>query len=164
MPIEEIKGDLFENTDEISLAHCVSADMKMGKGIAVLFRNRFGNIDRLLDLRKKPEDVAILYESKEGTINGVDVDAISEDKLVEIKGNANRYIFNLITKKKYWDKPTLKSMKNTLVKLYEICKILDVEEIAMPRIGCGLDLLDWADVSKLIDDIFVDVDVRVYIL
>lgn len=36
----------------------------------------------------------------------------------------------------------------------------------MPRIGCGLDKLKWTDVSKLLDEIFVNngIDVTVYYL
>ena len=36
--IKEINGDLFSADDSYSMAHCVAADMKMGKGIAVKFR------------------------------------------------------------------------------------------------------------------------------
>lgn len=36
--LTEISGDLFSAPDEVSLAHCVGADMSMGAGIAVLFK------------------------------------------------------------------------------------------------------------------------------
>lgn len=35
---KEIKSDLFDLDKSYSLAHCVSQDFKMGKGIAKLFK------------------------------------------------------------------------------------------------------------------------------
>lgn len=36
--ITEVSGDLFTASKEYSIGHCVSADLRMGKGIAVKFR------------------------------------------------------------------------------------------------------------------------------
>lgn len=36
--VNEQQGDLFELSNEYSLAHCVAEDMNMGSGIAVTFR------------------------------------------------------------------------------------------------------------------------------
>lgn len=36
--VREEEGDLFRASRSTSLAHCVSSDMKMGAGIALLFR------------------------------------------------------------------------------------------------------------------------------
>ena len=43
----EVKGDLFSCDSRSSIAHCVSVDLHMGKGIAVLFKNKFGQVDQL---------------------------------------------------------------------------------------------------------------------
>ena len=40
-------GDLFSSPDTDSLAHCVSQDLGMGKGIAVLFKKTFGGVEEL---------------------------------------------------------------------------------------------------------------------
>ena len=34
-----------------------------------------------------------------------------------------------------------------------------IKRLAMPRLGCGLDRLDWIAVQKLIVEIFEDVDI-----
>lgn len=47
MKFEEIKGDLFKCDSDTSLAHCISEDCRMGKGIAVLFKNKFGGVSDL---------------------------------------------------------------------------------------------------------------------
>ena len=48
-----VRGDLFSCPDTASLAHCVSADMRMGKGIAVEFKERYGHVDELKKQGKK---------------------------------------------------------------------------------------------------------------
>ena len=49
MPLvfNEVQGDLFSASSSTSFAHCVSRDMSMSKGIATLFRDRFGQINEL---------------------------------------------------------------------------------------------------------------------
>ena len=39
--INEVKKDLFSVSEEYYLAHCISADFGMGKGIVVEFNKRF---------------------------------------------------------------------------------------------------------------------------
>ena len=46
-PVLYFTGDLFSCDPESSLAHCVSADLHMGKGIAVLFKKKFGCVSEL---------------------------------------------------------------------------------------------------------------------
>ena len=43
----EVKGDLFSCPDSASLAHCVSEDLHMGKGVATLFKQKFGGVGEL---------------------------------------------------------------------------------------------------------------------
>lgn len=43
----EIQGDLFTTPSNVSLAHCVSTDMVMSKGIAKIFRDRYKRVDEL---------------------------------------------------------------------------------------------------------------------
>ena len=47
MKFLEVKGDLFSCPPTSSLAHCVSEDMAMGKGVAVLFKKEFGGVGEL---------------------------------------------------------------------------------------------------------------------
>lgn len=50
MKFNEIKGDLFQTDDDVSLAHCISEDCGMGKGVAIMFKNKFGGVS---DLKKQ---------------------------------------------------------------------------------------------------------------
>ena len=47
LKFSEVKGDLFSCLPTSSLAHCVSEDMAMGKGVAVLFKKEFGGVGEL---------------------------------------------------------------------------------------------------------------------
>ena len=47
-----VKGDLFSAPSDASLAHCVSEDFRMGKGIATEFKKRFDGVNELLSQSK----------------------------------------------------------------------------------------------------------------
>jgi O-acetyl-ADP-ribose deacetylase (regulator of RNase III) len=135
MKILEIKGDLFSSN--ASLAHCVSTDLHMSKGIATLFKNKFGHVQELQAQNKKTGQVAWCND-----------------------GNG-RYIFYLITKHRYFERPTYISLYECLVELRELCKTFNVTELGMPRIGCGLDKLEWKRVKKYLEGVFKDTSVTI---
>lgn len=66
----------------VALMHCVSVDMAMGKGIAIEFKKRFGGVDELKRQKAGVGGLAVLLRD-------------------------NRPIYYLVTKEKYWNKPTL---------------------------------------------------------
>ena len=135
-------GDVFKSPNpDVSLAHCISCDLKMGAGIAKKFRDKFGRIQELLDQKVNIGEIAIL--------------------IVESK-----FIYNLVTKNRYFDKPTYESLRQCLVAMKEHAVKNQVKNIAMPKIGCGLDRLEWNTVSNLIMNVFLDtpINIDVYLL
>lgn len=62
MPIKYITGDLFKSKD--CLAHCVSKDLRMSRGIAVEFKRRFGGMLDLASQKKQIGEVACLVNKK----------------------------------------------------------------------------------------------------
>lgn len=56
--LKEIHGDLF--SAQTSMAHCVGADLKMGMGIAVKFKQLFGGED---ELRKQNVSLAVINDN-----------------------------------------------------------------------------------------------------
>jgi O-acetyl-ADP-ribose deacetylase (regulator of RNase III) len=48
----------------------------------------------------------------------------------------------------------------------DFCVENDITKLAMPRIGAGLDKLDWEQVKEVIEDVFEDTDIEitVYVL
>ena len=146
MIYREVQQDLFSVSKDYYLAHCISADFKLGAGIAVEFQRRF-------NLR---EDLLYAFGSKwyleyDNQFNG---DAFL---------HCNKRVIDLITKTRYWHKPTLYSMERALEKMKGICEKYNIEKIAMPKIGCGLDKLKWEDVSELIKEVFQDTDIEILV-
>ncbi|XP_061177214.1 ADP-ribose glycohydrolase OARD1-like [Saccostrea echinata] len=134
--LEEKKGDLFSCPSTFSLAHCISEDVRMGKGIAVLFKKKFGGVEEIKKQGVKPGGVAVLDRS-------------------------GRYIYYLVTKVKYSDKPTYDSLRASLEAMKDHCLKHQVRHLAMPRIGCGLDLLKWEEVSLILVETFHDTDISI---
>ena len=44
-----------------------------------------------------------------------------------------------------------------------VCKANNIKKVAMPVIGCGLDKLKWDKVSKIIKNIFKDIDIEILV-
>ncbi|XP_064029817.1 ADP-ribose glycohydrolase OARD1 isoform X2 [Pogoniulus pusillus] len=106
--IRSVKGDLFSCPATDALAHCISEDCRMGAGIAVLFKKKFGGVQELLAQQKKTGEVAVLRRE-------------------------DRYIYYLITKKKVSHKPTYDSMRQSLEAMKAHCLNNGVTDISMPR-------------------------------
>lgn len=141
--IEETK-DLFSVSNEYYLAHCISADFGMGKGIVVEFNKRF-------DLKKK------LTSKYTNFLRCWDNDENKGTCLLEGK------VFNLITKRNYWLKPTYETLTASLYAMRTLALNNKVSKIAMPVIGCGLDRLQWDKVSKIIKKVFSDTDIEILV-
>jgi len=75
--------------------------------------------------------------------------------------DGKRYIYNLVTKEKYSDKPSYESLRKSLEEMKVHCLAHGVESISMPRIGCGLDSLSWPAVRTLIKNVFQLETVRI---
>jgi len=58
--VVESKGDIFETDQSMALAHCVSSDLKMTKGITLEFQRRFGGLNQLRRLPRTVSDVLSL--------------------------------------------------------------------------------------------------------
>lgn len=123
MSLSETTGDLFTQSSRTSaLAHCVSQCFKMGKGIALLFRQKFGGVDELLKQKVSIGGIGVLQ--REG-----------------------RVIYYLVTKQHFYDKPTYDTIQSSIRAMKKHAVENKVQEISLPRIGCGLDRHKWPIVS-----------------
>lgn len=133
MTFTEIHGNLFDRKLEENeyYVHCISRDYACGAGIAKEFNKRYNLTTRLKDEISEPS---------------MRIDNV----------------FNLVTKNKYWQKSTMISLESTLRYLCEVqCPPLEVKTLVMPRIGCGLDKLEWNKVKEMIKDVFKDTDIGI---
>lgn len=150
MIYKESKQDLFILPSEYILAHCISADYALGAGIAKTFRDRLKVKDALLKLNNK--------DSWDGK---------GRCEIVRVQNESGEtvYVANLITKCRYFYKPTYGSLKESLVDMKQ--KLAhdypEVRKIGMPLIGCGLDRLQWEKVSEIIKLVFEKTDYEVVV-
>ena len=134
--------NLFDVPDDYCLVQCISADFGMGKGIAVQFNRKY-HMRRVL-LNKYPDYLDTYRNISTGG------DCILEGR-----------VLNLVTKERYFQKPSYYTMAAALLKMKEVCMKNVITKIAMPRIGCGIDRLIWEDVRHQVEKIFGDTDAEI---
>jgi O-acetyl-ADP-ribose deacetylase (regulator of RNase III) len=143
MIIREEQRDLFTVPKGHILVHCISADLAMGAGIAKEFTKR----GIKAQLQKDYQDIEV-------------------GECLVSNTTGWRAELNLVTKEKYWQKPTYKTMRMALENtksLYEELMSYENVKLAMPKIGCGLDRLQWDKVKVIIEEVFADTDVEILV-
>lgn len=128
--------DLFTMPDTYHLAHCIASDLGMGAGIAVPMQKTFG-------LRGKIHNTGLPLHHPTTILTG--------------------RVFNLITKAKSSGKPTLNSLHMSIIKMRDIAVLEGIKQIAMPKIGCGLDHLSWPQVREILKTEFANTDIELYV-
>jgi O-acetyl-ADP-ribose deacetylase (regulator of RNase III) len=83
---------------------------------------------------------------------------------IAVLESEGRFIYYLVTKKCSNDKPFFDDLVSSLQRMRDHCAEHNVKHLAMPRIGCGLDRLEWRDVKPKIEEIFsgLDISITVY--
>lgn len=142
--LKQKKGDLFASGD--SLAHCVSLDFRMGAGIALQFRKKFGRVDELRRQVSNSPGLGVLKDPAEG--------------------KTSRFIYYLVTKESFFQKPTYESLFASLELMKKHLLENSVKKLSIPCLGCGLDKLEWLKVELMLEKIFKDagIEITVYTL
>lgn len=133
MTYHEEKRDLFSVSEEYYFVHCISADFVLGKGIALEFKKRF-------DMKNKLRN------------SGQSGKCILIDR-----------VFNLVTKETWRRKPTMNSIIECLHELKKQVTECNIKKLAMPCIACGLDGMEWENVSEQVRGVFNDTDVEILV-
>ncbi|KAL8616736.1 hypothetical protein ACOMHN_017774 [Nucella lapillus] len=139
--VRTVQGDVFSCPPSEALAHCVSQDLEMGAGIAVEFKARFGGLQELKKQGKVVGEVAVLKR-------------------------VGRFVYYLVTKCRFHDRPTYKTLRASLEAMKRHCNANHVVRLSVPQIGCGIDGLKWEKVSDMLAEVFKDrtVTVTAYVL
>lgn len=132
------KRDLFTMPHGYYFAHCISSDFALGAGIAKTFDNEYNMRFKLF--KQYPN-----YAYYGG-------DALLIDN-----------VFNLVTKAKYWHKPTYESVREALESMRDQLEEIGGTKLAMPHIASGLDRLEWEKVYEIICEVFNDVNIEIVI-
>ena len=115
-----------------SIGHCISADARMGKSFADFLSHRIPGLRSTC--RKAKLFMGQVFPFWDST--------------------GQRYIYNLVTKERFCDKPNLSTLSKTLEANKIHAGTNSISTIAIPKLGCGLDQMNWQEVVKLLRDIF----------
>lgn len=148
MTITEKKMNLFDIPLPYAYCHCISADIAMGKGIALQFRS-MGVKQYILDHHLQRPYTNNWMAETDGYCIATNIN--------------DRMIYNLVTKNRYYQKPTLSTLENALQDMKNQMLRDGINQLAMPRIGCGLDKLKWINVAKILQDIFGDTEIEIIV-
>ena len=140
--LTELRGNVFACPDNFSLGHCVSRDFHMKKGIAKEFFAKFHST----------------YQDLKCVDFGIGDIAVFEDN--------QRFIYNLITKNLYYHKPTYHQLDCSLHRMRDHMLDNNVAHLALPRLACGRDRLEWPIVKAMIVQCFqhIPCEIRIYTL
>lgn len=155
--IIEEPGDLFqiyqEHPDVNVLVHCIANDKALGKGIAKTFCQKYPGLKETLQefTDSKIGDAIIL--SIGAPFHNLNQSGRPVSRLIP-----DLYIGNLITKpvstRKLQPEQYLSTLKIALQDLYrQLLQMPDHRIIAMPKIGSGLDGMEWSEVLKILKEI-----------
>ena len=138
--LNENDGTIFQANTATAL--CISADAKMSKGVAeTTFRRVHGLQDYCRKTRPTVGSIISYWDPE-----------------------SNNFIYNLITKSKFFEKPTLDNLRISLEKMRRHALLNNITTISMPKIGCGLNKLQWTDVFKFIQDTIIYCGIQIQII
>ena len=139
---EQQRRNKFSSQHNTAIAPCVSADGKMSKGFAETTCRRVNGLQDLCRRYKTTVGSAVPYWDPE----------------------SNNFIYNLVTKSKFFEKPTLDNPTISLKNMRGHALLNNITTISMPKVGCGLDKLQWTDVFRLIQDTFTYSGIQIHII
>ena len=142
------QGNLLE-ADVEALVNTVNTVGIMGKGIALMFKEKFPENFRVYAAACESNDVEIgrMFVTERGALTGP------------------RWIINFPTKKHWRTRTRLEWVEAGLADLRHVIERLGIRSIAVPPLGCGQGGLDWSAVRPLIEHALADlpgVEVLVY--
>lgn len=143
MLYKEINSDLFKYVDsDYILAHCISSDAEMSQGIAKEFQVYFPEMKRFI--LSIPSE-----ERKPGSIAIFDTD--------------NSYVVNLVTKDRFYEKPKLKNIIESLYSLRDFMIASGIKQLAIPMIASGLDGHKWVKIRQHLKTVFMYTDIEIVV-
>ena len=131
------QGDLLQS--QTSIAHGISRDLKLFKGLARAFYNEWpDHVNQLKRKRLRVGQVGYIRE----------------------KG---RFIYYLIIKERVTDGLRFDELRRSLFELKMHMLANNINKISLPKIGSGMNRNSWPDVRMMIEDVFFDTNIKVTI-
>lgn len=136
-------GSLMDSPPDLPIIHAVSEDGEFGAGLSK-------QIEEVYSVKKEFREKVQKYKESRGNCPLV---AVKRDK---------RTIINVITKKRYFDKPTPMEVKRSLEDLKRWLDFFKIKEWCLPEFSCGRDQLDYDKVIDFITEIFGKSEMTIY--
>lgn len=146
MTIREENRDLFTVPQGYYLAHCITADFSLGAGVAK-------KMDKIYNMRKK------LFEFFDYSKN----DNLFDNSEYVGQCLTIDNVFNLVLKKNPNKKPKYKKLRSCLEDMKTEMEVNLIDKVAMPKIGCGHEGLEWTKVREIIEEVFKYTDIEILI-
>ena len=137
MKMTELEINIMAVPQSYYLAHGISRDLNFKVGLPALFEKQF-------NLKEK---LTYFY--------GDDLD-IGEAYLTD-------NVYSLVVKDSSYDMPDRDMLIGTLQEVHRDMDERKVKKLAIPRLCCGRNGLDWDDVKKMIEDEFRGSDVEILV-
>ena len=146
--ITYVQGNLLDAPVE-ALVNTVNTVGVMGKGIALMFKERFPTNTRLYVSACKHNQINVgkMFVTETGELNGP------------------RWIINFPTKQHWRGKSQMSWIEQGLIDLCQVIKQNQIHSIAIPPLGAGNGGLNWAQVKIKIESILSnleDTDILIY--
>lgn len=134
--MNHIEADLLQAPANYCIAHCCSADLKLGAGVARTIQARYS--------------VRSAMQRQNHSVGR----AVSTAR-------HGRIVYNLVTKNKFFEKPTYAALEYCLRDLKSKMVRNNQYFLAIPELGCGRDDLSLSTVNKIIEDVFAKTNIRI---
>ena len=126
--IKIVKEDIFRKT--CNVGHCVSSDFHIRAGIAAKFNQLYTKIKRKASKKLIPGSVFEHY-----------------DKYSRL------WIYNLVKKFNFFHKPFYETLRTSLLLMRNQAERNIIKHTCLPKLGSGLDNLQWQVVQKILRDV-----------
>ena len=89
---------------------------------------------------------------------------LSERQIFSFQDSTGRpYIYHLVTKKQFRDKPALSTLLTTLEAMKSLAGVNGVSTVSIPKLCCGVDQTNCQEIVHLLRDVSVYSDILVVV-
>lgn len=165
MSLTYIKGDLLEDPEVQIICHQVNCQGRMNSGIAKSIREKWPIVFNAYSQWHFICQEQALYDSGQWEID-VEASALMLGKTQIVQVSETQQVANLAAQEYYdYDGEQYTSYDAFWNCLHELrAKIQPTDIIGFPkRIGCSRGGANWRIIETMIDEVFQDYDVRIYL-
>lgn len=143
MRITEIDLNIMSAPQSYYLSQGISKDLNFSTGLPALFERMYG-------MKEKIEASYV-----DDYTDNVDIE-LGEAILVD-------NVFNLIVKENSYNKPDSDRLLDAIVNMRDQMDAKMIKKLAIPKICCGRNGLEWDDVRSMFEFVFADSDVQILV-